>query len=645
MPVSWNTEKPIDVDLNFPDSEKLIGEVDTQTAWTVCEECRLIPRFVNSSSRTKRKQTLTEKQKQALGKWASYSDQCHRYCEAKRREGSVVSVALARATTAAPSTRAPSEGPQEFAVNDDEEDLITNWDAPDMHTNSGVEPSMRSFDPETGQKGRLETSTGRSSTRTSTGKKQRKAQRAFDKFGAFDEEGRPLPTERAVMLQEGINRQDAEELAGRGRLLEANIDAHNEALPPYNEQWNALRERIMGQVSSELREIPVYSRAEISREEWEEFHLRVLKKKKPGAVCAWCTIKYPDTRWCALCDKWCTIDLENDAHLQSDGKDGHVPIAVMCIHMDRVVGKAIMNKGLRNFSQSYPQGAPDFSRETNLAYWGDLLFMFARRVEERHKEGAVIRIEFSSGKGSSKWWYEPQPDEIKEWNVWLTLYAGKGKYESNKIAQIPWAACPDKMSEIKAIPESARRRLGLLPGTKEMGYWPLACPTFVPKTNRKLIDQGYVTETFPGSGVPDCTMGICLFQYLSKGTQKDPLIGWPSKHVQMRVLAQDERGKEAQHVVLDTTDYLKAKKEWQTKLDETTTLSEWINQASISRKGDPVMASLFLQSNLLRVYLVDVDSHGNRCHPVPPPIKKKKGEGEIDDVDFLARYLNHMDLT
>ena len=98
--MSWNTEKPIDVDLSFPDSEKLIGEVDTQTAWTVCEECRLIPRFVNSSSRTKRKQTLTEKQKQALGKWASYSDQCHRYCEAKRREGSVVSVALARATTA-----------------------------------------------------------------------------------------------------------------------------------------------------------------------------------------------------------------------------------------------------------------------------------------------------------------------------------------------------------------------------------------------------------------------------------------------------------------------------------------------------------------------------------------------------------------
>ena len=54
-------------------------------------------------------------------------------------------------------------------MNDDEEDLITNWDAPDMHTNSGVEPSMRSFDPETGQKGRLETSTGRSSTHTSTG--------------------------------------------------------------------------------------------------------------------------------------------------------------------------------------------------------------------------------------------------------------------------------------------------------------------------------------------------------------------------------------------------------------------------------------------------------------------------------------------
>ena len=65
----------------------------------------------------------------------------------------------------------------------------------------------------------------------------------------------------------------------------------------------------------------------------------------------------------------------------------------------------------------------------------------------------------------------------------------------------------------------------------------------------------------------------------------------------------------------------------------TATLEEWQS------------LSLFLQSNLLRVYLVDVDSHGNRCHPVPPPIKTKKGEGEIVEVNYLATYLNQMNLT
>ena len=141
-----------------------------------------------------------------------------------RREGSVVSVPLGQA-----STRAPSEGPEEFAVNDDEDQ---SWDAPHADTNSGGEVSVRSFD-ETGQKVRLETSTGRASTHISTGKKKRKAERAAAKFGAFDAEGRPLPTERAVMLQESVIRQNTEELEGRGRLLEENIEAHNVVLPPY----------------------------------------------------------------------------------------------------------------------------------------------------------------------------------------------------------------------------------------------------------------------------------------------------------------------------------------------------------------------------------------------------------------------------
>ena len=114
----------------------------------------------------------------------------------------------------------------------------------------------------------------------------------------------------------------------------------------------------------------------------------------------------------------------------------------------------------------------------------------------------------------------------------------------------------------------------------------------------------------------------------------------------MRILAQEGRGKLAQEVVLDTTDYIKAPGQWKTELDDTTTLSEWIKEASNSRKrGDPVMASLFLQSNLLRTYLVEVNPTGNRCHPVPPPTKKKKGEGEIDDVDFLAEFLEEMDLS
>ena len=76
-----------------------------------------------------------------------------------------------------------------------------------------------------------------------------------------------------------------------------------------------------------------------------------------------------------------------------------------------------------------------------------------------------------------------------------------------------------------------------------------------------------------------------------------------------------------------------------------TTLDEWIKAAAISRKegGDRVSASLYLQGNLLRTYLVEVNPTGNRCHPVPPP-KKKKEEGAIGGVDFLAEWLREMDL-
>ena len=401
-----------------------------------------------------------------------------------------------------------------------------------------------------------------------------------------------------------------------------------------------------GQVVTELREKPVYSKDDIDLEGWRALHQRVLFRKKPGVVCAWDMRKHSDWRWCSLCNKWCTTDLENDPHLKTGGKDGHIAMAVMSIHMDNVMGRAILSKGLRNFSQSYPEGAPDFSRETKMAYWGEEVYLFARRVEERHKEGkAVIRIEFSSGKGSSKYWYYPRPDEIKEWNTWLTLFAGQGKYESDKIAQIPWAACPDSMSEIEAIPPKSLSRLGLLPGTKEQGYWPIAVPTFVEETNRVLIKGGYATETFPGSGIPDCAVGICLYQYLATGTQSDPIIGWPSNKVQMRVLAQDNRGGRAQEIVLDTTDFIKKPSQWKTELRDTTTLDEWIKAAAISRQegGDRVSASLYLQNNLLRTFLVEVNPSGNRCHPVPPP-KKKKEEGGIGGVDFLAEWRREMDL-
>ena len=140
-------------------------------------------------------------------------------------------------------------------------------------------------------------------------------------------------------------------------------------------------------------------------------------------------------------------------------------------------------------------------------------------------------------------------------------------------------------------------------------------------------------------------MGICLYQYLATGTQSDPIIGWPSNNVQMRILAQEKRGELAQEVVLDTTDYIKAPGQWKTELDDTTTLDEWIKAAAISRKegGDRVSASLYLQGNLLRTYLVEVNPSGNRCHPVPPP-KKKKEEGGIGGVDFLAEWLREMDL-
>ncbi len=271
--------------------------------------------------------------------------------------------------------------------------------------------------------------------------------------------------------------------------------------------------------------------------------------------------------------------------------------------------------------------------------------MFAKRVEERHKGGAVIRIEFRSGKKASRYWYHPRPEEIKEWNTWLTLYAGQGKYESDKIAQIPWEACPDSMSELQAIPQRSLSRLGLLEGSKEQGYWPIAVPTFVPETNRRLIEEGYVEETSPGSGIPECTVGLCLYQYLAKGTESDPIIGWPSNKVQMRVLAQDNRGERAQEIVLDTTDFIKKPSQWKTELRDTTTLDEWIKAAAISRQegGDRVRASLYLQNNLLRTFLVEVNPSGNRCHPVPPP-KKKKEEGGIGGVDFLAEWLREMDL-
>ena len=113
----------------------------------------------------------------------------------------------------------------------------------------------------------------------------------------------------------------------------------------------------------------------------------------------------------------------------------------------------------------------------------------------------------------------------------------------------------------------------------------------------------------------------------------------------MRVLAQENRGERAQGVVLATTDFIKAPGQWKTELDDTTILDEWIKAAAISRKGgDRVSASLYLQSNLLRTYLVEVNPSGNRCHPVPPP-KKKKEEGEIGGVDFLAEFLGQMDLS
>ena len=269
---------------------------------------------------------------------------------------------------------------------------------------------------------------------------------------------------------------------------------------------------------------------------------------------------------------------------------------------------------------------------------------FPRRLLKRHHEaGAVIRIEFKSGDGSARYWYHPEPHEIESWALWLTLYAGSGKYKSDKIAFIRWDHCPERKGELKAIPQSSLNRLGLLEGTREQGYWPILVPTFVPDTVQRLVAGNYAEETYKGSGVLKCTVGLCLYQYMAKGTREDPLIAWPSFNVQMRILTQGARAAEAQHVVVDTTEFIR-KKDWMDKNNKQMNIDEWVREAELRRAvhGDAVSAAIYLQNTLLQVYLSDLNP-ANKCHPPPSP-KKKKGDDLIADADFLADLLDLMDL-
>ena len=345
-----------------------------------------------------------------------------------------------------------------------------------------------------------------------------------------------------------------------------------------------------------------------------------------------CLTQKPDGQWfCMLCGKNCSLDPE-DMHLLSKGHETNltyfINVDVMCGQADT---QPDCGHGLRHLTSDFASGCRWYDKESILSFWGVHLETSGTTILQRFYSGVPIEVQTKDGSGALKATFEPSSLDIDHLELFITLYTGgKGKYGAKSIVQIPWSECPATREEIWALPDITKKKLGLMDGTPELGWWPIWKIHFTPQGKRRLIRLVGARNDNPRE--PAATFSICVDQAL-----KTPLIAWGCHNVRMRALV---AGADAANHVVDTSKFMaydwfrpKTRAALVTSLKDTNhheeadalsqnkrevSLDDYVRAVTSAREraeGDSTKGGMYLQNTLQHVYIVDVNPEQNRCHP------------------------------
>ena len=204
--------------------------------------------------------------------------------------------------------------------------------------------------------------------------------------------------------------------------------------------------------------------------------------------------------------------------------------AALCIIQSDSLSSLPADGGIRAWGL-WKCGSPTPVREGVRDFWGTTIDHFPRHTRMLHQAGNSIEIEFPKNNKGKVVRERIPPEAVIEYVLMITPYSGAGKYLLKTVSHIEWECVPETETIFEAIPERLRSALGLIRGTKALGWWPIVHLRLKESFQRYLLEKyGWKDWVHQQSDVPEGRVcieehfSICYYQIQSK-----PMVCWPNR--------------------------------------------------------------------------------------------------------------------